>query len=144
MSFSHWNWILLGPMYMYMKFKVGLKYTLLTEYITDWGQKPQVCIIRPRWQSPYLILRQIYIFISILALTTGNPVYLISTHGSRRVWPVSRGCLLLHNTWSYHRICRRSVLPYTRFCNCILNYDCVLHIVNFTILYWKSWIRSKS
>jgi hypothetical protein len=23
-------------------------------------------------------------------------------------------------TWSYLRICRRSVLPYTRFCNCLL------------------------
>jgi hypothetical protein len=26
-------------------------------------------------------------------------------------------------------------LPYTRFCNCLLDYDCVLHIVNFAILY---------
>jgi hypothetical protein len=58
--------------------------------------------------------------ISILALTTGNPVYLISTKAARRVWPVSRGCLLLRGTWSYLRICRRSVLPYTRFCNCLL------------------------
>jgi hypothetical protein len=40
--------------------------------------------------------------------------------GSRRVWPVSRGCSLLRGTWSYLRICRRSVLPYTRFCNCLL------------------------
>jgi hypothetical protein len=39
--------------------------------------------------------------------------------GSRRVWPVSRGCLLLLGTWSYLRNCRRSVLPYTRFCNCL-------------------------
>jgi hypothetical protein len=50
------------------------------------------------------------------------------------VWPVSRGCLLLLRTWSYLRICRTSVLPYTRFCNCLLNYSYVLHIVNF-ILY---------
>ena len=42
-----------------------------------------------------------YTVISILALTTGNPVYLISTKGARRVWPVSRGCLLLRGTWSY-------------------------------------------
>ena len=34
--------------------------------------------------------------------------------GSRRVWPVSRGCSLLRGTWSHLRICRRSVLPYTR------------------------------
>jgi hypothetical protein len=34
-----------------------------------------------------------------------------------------RGCLLLQGTWSYLRICRRSVMPYTRFCNCLLDYD---------------------
>jgi hypothetical protein len=39
---------------------------------------------------------------------------------ARRVWPVSRACLLLRSTWSYLRICRGSVLPYTRFCNCLL------------------------
>jgi hypothetical protein len=53
--------------------------------------------------------------ISTLALTTGNPVHLISTKGVRRVWPVSRGCLLLPGIWSYLRIFRRSMLPYTRF-----------------------------
>jgi hypothetical protein len=51
------------------------------------------------------------------------------------VWPVSRWCLLLRDTWSYLRICRRFVLLYTRFCNCLLDYACVLHIVNFAILY---------
>jgi hypothetical protein len=55
--------------------------------------------------------------------------------GSRRVWPVSRGCLLLLSTWSYLCICRRSVLPYTRFCNCLLDYGYVLHIVNSATLY---------
>jgi hypothetical protein len=44
---------------------------------------------------------------------------LISTKGARRVWPVSRGCLLFLGTWSNLRICRRSVLPHTRFCNLI-------------------------
>jgi hypothetical protein len=39
-------------------------------------------------------------YFHILALTTGNPVYLISTKGARRpVWPFSRGCLLLCGTW---------------------------------------------
>jgi hypothetical protein len=88
----------------------------------------------------YLIIEEKYYWrnciilciISILALTAGN---LISTKGARRVWPVSRGCLLLRGTWSYLRICRRSVLPYTPFCNCLLDYDYVLHIVNFAILY---------
>jgi hypothetical protein len=67
---------------------------------------------------------------------TGNLVYLISTKGARRMWPVIRGCLLLLGTWSYLCICRRSVLPYTRFCNCRFGYDYVLHIVNFAILYY--------
>jgi hypothetical protein len=35
-------------------------------------------------------------------LTTGNPVYPISTKSARRVWPVSRACYL-HGTWSYFR-----------------------------------------
>jgi hypothetical protein len=36
------------------------------------------------------------IVVSILALATGNSVNLISIKGSWWVWPVSRGCLLLH------------------------------------------------
>jgi hypothetical protein len=54
-------------------------------------------------------------------LTTGNLVYLISTKGPRQVWPVRRGCLLLHGNWSYLHIYRGSVLPYTRFCICLLD-----------------------
>jgi hypothetical protein len=80
-----------------------------------------------QWRNFEIIINfkflQILTVISILALTTRNPVYLISTTDARRVWPVSRGCLLLPSTWSYLRICRRSVLPYTRFWNCFLNYD---------------------
>jgi hypothetical protein len=41
----------------------------------------------------------------------------IMSWGSPRMWPVSRGFLLLRGIWSYLRICRRSVLPYIRFCN---------------------------
>jgi hypothetical protein len=76
-----------------------------------------------------------YTVVSILALTTGNPVYLILIRGARRVWPVSRGCLLLRGTWSYLRICRGSMLPHNKFCICLLDYDYVWHIVNFAILY---------
>ena len=132
---------------------------------------------------------------------------LFKTTGSRRVWPVSRGCLLLHGTWSCLRffegpccptldfvcvfwtmitfntlllrhfisafrlmsgsivisdfdwgltagvtgqqrmlappwrlilpsLCRRFVLPYTRFCICFfLDYDCIWHNANFAFLY---------
>jgi hypothetical protein len=63
-------------------------------------------------------------------------LYLMSSNGAWRVWPVSRGCLLLRGTWSYLRICQRSVIPYTWFCNFLLDYDSVLHIVNFAFLYW--------
>jgi hypothetical protein len=55
--------------------------------------------------------------------------------GARRVWPVSRGCLLLLGTCSYLCICWWFVLPYIQFCNCLLDYDYDLHIVNFVILY---------
>jgi hypothetical protein len=78
-----------------------------------------------------------WIAISILALTTGNPVYLISPKGERRMWPFSKWCLFLFGTWSYLCICRRSESPYTRFYNCLLDYDCVVHIANFSILYSK-------
>jgi hypothetical protein len=68
-------------------------------------------------------------------LTTGNSVYLISTKGTWRVWPVSRGCLLLLGTRCYLCIWQGSVLPYTQFCNCLLDWDYVLHIANFAIVY---------
>jgi hypothetical protein len=55
---------------------------------------------------------------------------------SQQVWPVSRGCLLLHGTWSYLCICQGSVLSYTRFCNCLFYYDYTWHIVNITIFYF--------
>jgi hypothetical protein len=71
----------------------------------------------------------------VLALATGGLVCLVSTKGARQVWSVSRGCLLLLGTWSCLCISRGSVLPYTRFCNCLLDYDFVLHIVNFAISY---------
>jgi hypothetical protein len=47
--------------------------------------------------------------------------YLNLKGGSRWVWPVSRECSLLRGTWFYLRTCRGSVLPYTRFCNCLLD-----------------------
>jgi hypothetical protein len=74
-----------------------------------------------------------------VALMTGNPVFLISTKGARRMWLVS---LLLLSTWSYLRICRGSMLPYTRFCNCLLGCDYVLHIVNFAILYLRRLLHT--
>jgi hypothetical protein len=86
------------------------------------------------WPICWLICFILYLtVVSILALMTGNPVYLISTKGALRMWPVSRGCVLLRGSWSYLCICRGSVLAYTRFCNCLLDYDYVLHIVNFAI-----------
>jgi hypothetical protein len=41
----------------------------------------------------------------------------------------------INGTWSYIRTFWKSVMPYTRFCVCPLDYDYVLHIVNFAILY---------
>jgi hypothetical protein len=61
----------------------------------------------------------------------------IMTRGARRLWPVSRGCLILTHNWSYLCICRIYMLSYNRFCNCLLDYGYVLHIVNFAILYVK-------
>jgi hypothetical protein len=55
------------------------------------------------------------------------------------MWPVSRGCLLLRGTWSYLCICWGSVLPTLDFeIAFMIAIACVLHIVNFAILYFNN------
>jgi hypothetical protein len=49
--------------------------------------------------------------------------YLIT--GSRRVWPVSRRCFLLHGTWSYLHFSLGYMLSYTCLCICFLEYSYV-------------------
>jgi hypothetical protein len=68
--------------------------------------------------------------------------YLILTMGTRRVWPVSIGCILLQRTRSYHHICQESVLPCSLFCICSLGFDYVYQIVDFAVLYFvlRSWL----
>jgi hypothetical protein len=51
-----------------------------------------------------------------LILTTVHNVYLIWRKGSRRVWSIYRGCLLLHGTWSHPWYIRRSVYAYSLIC----------------------------
>jgi hypothetical protein len=95
-------------------------------------------IIPCTWSGLWIWLRVFpFTWLYSLVLTADESVYLIWTHwiwqywylkwGSWRVWPVSRGCLLLRGNWSYLRTYRRSMLPYTRFCNCLLDYEYVLH-----------------
>jgi hypothetical protein len=57
---------------------------------------------------------------------------------ARRVWAVSRGYLLLRGTGSYLCICRKSVMPYTRFCNCLLITITFYTLLNslFCIIYY--------
>jgi hypothetical protein len=50
---------------------------------------------------------------------------------------ISRKSLLIRRPGSYICICWRYMLPYTRFCNCPLDYHYMLHIINFAILYWN-------
>ena len=80
----------------------------------------QVCVVR--WKKIFATLRFLW-----------TSQHFLQAYQSW--WPVSRGCLLFLGTWPCLRICRRSVLPYIRFCNCLLDYGYVLHIVNFVILY---------
>jgi hypothetical protein len=47
-----------------------------------------------------------------LTLTADNSAFMIIELGSRRVWPVDRGCLLLLGTWSHLRNIRGSVLAH--------------------------------
>jgi hypothetical protein len=67
---------------------------------------------------------------TMVDLTMGIPIHLISTKGARWVWQVSKGCLLL---WYNLCICWRSVLPHTRFCICLLDYDYAWHIFDVTL-----------
>jgi hypothetical protein len=53
----------------------------------------------------------IYLIWAYWIWASNNSFYLIWRWGSRRVWPVSSGCLLLHGTWSYLRICRGPYCP---------------------------------
>jgi hypothetical protein len=84
------------------------------------------------------------LFVSILALTTGNPVYLISTKGTRRVWPVSRGCLLLHGTWCYYTFAfiGGPCCPTLHFVFAVLDYDCVWHMLTSLFCIYRDglWI----
>jgi hypothetical protein len=47
----------------------------------------------------------------------------------------TRDAYFSYAPWSYLCICRESVLPYTQFCICFLDYDCVWHIINFAVKY---------
>jgi hypothetical protein len=49
------------------------------------------------------------------------------------VWPVSRGCLLFHGTWSYFCICRGPCCPALDFVFVFFGW----HIVNLAILYTR-------
>ena len=68
-------------------------------------------------------------------LAAGDPVCFVSAGGSRRVWPVGGGCLLLHGTWSYLRFVGGPCSPTLDFVYVFLDYDHVWHNVNFAFLY---------
>jgi hypothetical protein len=53
----------------------------------------------------------------ILILTTVHTVYLIWKKGSRQVWLIDRGCLLLHGTWYHLWYIQRSVYARSLVCN---------------------------
>jgi hypothetical protein len=69
----------------------------------------------------------------------GLPIIILAWYEDRdhrdrwRVWPVSRGCLILHDTWSCLSICYGSRLHGTRFCICHLEHDSIWKIVNLAI-----------
>jgi hypothetical protein len=71
--------------------------------------------------------------------TTGNPVYLIIFRlrvgftGQQRIRTLPRH-LILHCTFAF---VGGPCCPTLNFVYCLLDYDCVLHIVNFAILYSK-------
>jgi hypothetical protein len=106
----------------------------ITNY--HWSICWMICFIQfVRLSFPYWIWRRLFPY----------TYFRLRAHGG---CDLSAEDAFLLGTWSYLRICRRSVLPRNRFCrrsvlphtqfyNCLLDYDYVLHIVNFAILYWK-------
>jgi hypothetical protein len=127
------------PFVMYVKLLLRLFFTYRS-LEGKWRKlKRKYYVTNYHWPICWMICVIQFVRLSFhTALRTDNPVHLISTEDERRVWPVNRGSLLLLGTWSYLRICQRSVLPYTRICNCLLDYDYVLHIFNFAILYIRN------
>ena len=53
-----------------------------------------------------------YTALGTLTLTADNSALTTMDLGSRRVWPVNRGCLLILGTWSHLRYIRGSVLAH--------------------------------
>jgi hypothetical protein len=58
-----------------------------------------------------------------LILTSGCAVYRTWKCGSRRVWSVNRGCLLLHGTWSHLWYIQRSVYAHSLICISYKTYE---------------------
>jgi hypothetical protein len=72
-----------------------------------------------------------------LILTTGYTVYLIWKKGSRQVWSIDRGCLLLHDTWSHLWYIQRSVFVHSLICIKIEYCSSFLSFLLYTAkVYW--------
>jgi hypothetical protein len=70
-----------------------------------------------------------------LILTTIHTVYLIWKKGSRRVWSIVRGCLLLHCTWSNLWYIQRSVYAHSLICKSnigLMRLNTVRYFCHFT------------
>jgi hypothetical protein len=87
-------------------------------------------------------------------MTTVHTVYLIWNKGSRRMWPVNRGCSLLHGTWSHLWHIERSVYAHSLICISYRTYEidyCSLFLSfhekntsaeSTTSIYFHSWWNS--
>jgi hypothetical protein len=65
-----------------------------------------------------------------LILTTVHTIYLIWKKGSRRVWSINRGCLLLHGTWSHLWYIQRSMNAHSLIC---ISYNWTYEIEYFSL-----------
>jgi hypothetical protein len=66
--------------------------------------------------------------------------------GSRRVWPVDRGCLLLLGTWSHFRYIRGSVLAHLLLWlvtpSCVSRLITLWYLNHFVRWFFASWISN--
>jgi hypothetical protein len=79
---------------------------LFTHTTFLWATWCLICFIHVTIVKPFLTL----------ILTTVHNVCLLWKKGSRRVWSIDRGCLLLHGTWSHLWYIQRSVYAHPLIC----------------------------
>lgn len=77
---------------------------------------PMLIMLQVHWWWIHTLMTNPTKSLRISGILVINQVFLITTRRTRRVWPVSRGCLLLHGTQCYIYFCRGQNLQIFLLC----------------------------